>query len=269
LKKFLILLVLVVLPFVGCSGDRDDEMPVPVHPALNLTRDELSATLTGMPEDIQLNILEKPEYFLELVLRLMENPQFIYVQVDKDNALSDTYVPENLVPLTEYDLTLNRNDLLVRREIMPDVLAMTEAARQQGVELLFSSAYRSYEYQAEVFKRHVDELGEEQARRESAEPGKSQHQLGTAIDFGSITDEFAYTPAGKWLKENAWKYGFSLSYPKGHEDLTGYRHECWHFRYISRTGTELEQKFFMGIQHYLLSFLKENRRYLEDRIIQK
>ena len=43
--------------------------------------------------------------------------------------------------------------------------------------------------------------------RESAPPGASQHQLGTAVDFGSITDDFIYTKQGQWISENASKYG--------------------------------------------------------------
>jgi D-alanyl-D-alanine carboxypeptidase len=142
---------------------------------------------------------------------------------------------------------------------VPDLLAMNEAARQAGLELVHSSAYRSYEYQAEVYQRNIDALGKERADRESAQPGKSQHQLGTAIDFGSITDAFADTPEGRWLAEHAWEFGFSLSYPDGYEDVTGYRYESWHFRHISRIGTRLERDFFIGIQQYFLSFIDEKK----------
>ena len=82
------------------------------------------------------------------------------------------------------------------------------------------------------------------------------------MDFGSITDDFADTPEGKWLYENGWEYGFSLSYPEGYETLTGYRHELWHYRYLSRPFTRLEREYFESIQHYLLLFLHENREKL-------
>jgi D-alanyl-D-alanine carboxypeptidase len=112
----------------------------------------------------------------------------------------------------------------------------------------------------------VKAYGKEQADRESAQPGKSQHQLGLTIDFGSITDEFAYTPEGKWLRENSWKYGFSLSYPEDMEWLTGYRHECWHFRYITPLGTKMEKEFFNGIQQYMLQYWKDYQTYFKEKL---
>ena len=141
---------------------------------------------------------------------------------------------------------------------------MVEDARVEGITLLISSTYRSYEYQDKLFKWNVEQNGLETAERESARPGTSQHQLGTTIDFGSITDEYAYTTAGMWLLDNAWKYGFSLSYPDGYENLTGYRYESWHFRYITPQATKLQRDYFDDIQYYLLIFLNESREELKS-----
>ncbi len=147
---------------------------------------------------------------------------------------------------------------------MPDLLAMVEAARQDGVDLVISSTYRSYQRQESIYNYHVRQYGKKQADRESAQAGKSQHQLGTTIDFGSITDAYADTEAGKWLAKKSSEYGFSLSYPQDMEWLTGYRYECWHFRYIGREGTEICDEFFMGIQQYYLEFLHNNRTRFES-----
>ncbi len=70
-----------------------------------------------------------------------------------------------------------------------------------------------------------------------AVPAASEHRLGLALDIVSNTyknlDEgFAGTPAGIWLAENSYKYGFILRYPKDKEDITGIDYEPWHFRYV-------------------------------------
>ena len=148
---------------------------------------------------------------------------------------------------------------------MPDLLQMVSAARADGVTLLFSSSYRSYEYQEAVYEREVKTYGQQAADRESARPGTSQHQLGTAIDFGSITDAFAGTRAGRWLAAHAREFGFSLSFPKGYEEVTGYRYESWHYRYITRPAAKLQKEYFDDIQQYLLEFLHDNRALLEAR----
>lgn len=266
------LLLLLPLFLLGCSdtqstpvhSQQEEQTETIIHPAFSITETQLQDSLTSLPTAIREKILSRPQCFLELIRQVLLLPEDFFRLVDKQHSLSPEYEPKDLVSLNLYDISVNRQDLFLRRSIMPDVLAMTEAARIEGIELLYSSAYRSYEYQKSVYNRHVEQMGKEEADKVSAQPGKSQHQLGTTIDFGSITPAFANTEAGRWLKQNARHFGFSLSYPEGMEALTGYNHEIWHYRYITRVGTELEQQFFLGIQHYMLTFLMEQRRFFEQ-----
>ncbi len=76
--------------------------------------------------------------------------------------------------------------------------------------------------------------------------------MGTAIDFINLDDNLLNTKEGKWLYENSLKYGFSLSYPKGHEIETGYKAEPWHYLYIGPKPC-LIQKNILII--YNISFL--------------
>ena len=96
--------------------------------------------------------------------------------------------------------------------------------------------------------------GEKKAATIVAYPGASQHQLGAAVDFGTITPSYAYTDAGVWLLKNSWKYGFTLSYPNGMEDLTTYIWEPWHYRYIGVTAATLQINYCGDIQQELLLF---------------
>ncbi|AMP21048.1 hypothetical protein AZF37_07620 [endosymbiont 'TC1' of Trimyema compressum] len=70
-----------------------------------------------------------------------------------------------------------------------------------------------------------------------AYPGTSEHNMGLALDivtpsYQVLDDGLADTDAAKWLKDNSYKYGFILRYPKGKEDITGVIFEPWHFRYV-------------------------------------
>lgn len=209
--------------------------------------------------------MENPYAFLDLAEKLLNEPRNLLRVVDKEHPLPEEYEPTDLVDLAEYDdeLLLNREGLSLRRSIMDDLLAMVDAARKAGIELPISSSYRSYRYQAWLFDYWVEELGREEAERSSARPGTSQHQLGTTVDFGSVTNAFADTEAGRWVAENAHRFGFSLSYPDGYEELTGYKYESWHFRYIGRPAARMERTFFGGIQHRLLHFWRDARDGLE------
>jgi D-alanyl-D-alanine carboxypeptidase len=132
---------------------------------------------------------------------------------------------------------------------------MAAEAHREGITLTVSSAYRSFDYQAEVYARNVRESGQETADRESSRPGFSQHQLGLAVDFGSITDAFAQTAAGRWILVNGPKYGWVISFPDGYEQLTGYRWESWHYRYMGLPLAAFTERWFDGIQQYALQFI--------------
>ncbi len=177
---------------------------------------------------------------------------------DKKHYLPDGYEPTDLVQLsTGSTYSVGRSGIYLRRDAAVALDSMASEAIKDGIKLSVNSAYRSYQYQQTVFNRWVQIDGEEEAERESSRPGTSQHQLGTAIDFGSIDDSFFYTKECKWLYAHAAEYGWSLSFPDGYEDVTGYKWECWHFRYIGIPVCRFQKKYFSDIQQFMLEFLNE------------
>lgn len=196
------------------------------------------------------------EFSAELTEVLEHEKENLLILVDKKHFLPDGYVPHDLIPLSvKRSYVLNRKDLSLTRTAENALEKMARAAREDGVTLVVSSTYRSYTYQKNLFDRYVRESGEKAAERFSARAGTSQHQLGTVIDFGSITDDFAKTRAGKWMAENAGLYGWSLSFPKGYEAVTGYVWESWHYRYIGVAACRLQKKWFGDVQQYMLEYI--------------
>ena len=183
----------------------------------------------------------------------------ILILVDKKNALPSSFEPHDLVSLNGWGVSVTRKDLRLRECIMEPARQMVAAAKAEGVDLIFASSYRSYEYQDGLFKRYAASYGEAEASRFSARAGTSQHQLGTVMDFFPIDDSFAESKAGRWMAKNAGRYGFSLSFPKGMEEVTGYVWESWHFRYITKPGVLLERDYFGGVQQFFLEFLNAYR----------
>lgn len=212
---------------------------------------------TSIPSPLLKAIQDDYESFQRDYRKVLENDSGrLLTLVDKQHPLDFAWVPQDIEPLTKgQTYLLNRNDLSLRTPAEAALERLAQAARKEGITLVVSSTYRSYEYQKNVYERNVRQMGQAAADRESARAGTSQHHLGTAVDFGSITDDFAYTKAGIWLAANASTYGWSLSYPEGYEEITGYRYECWHFRYIGVEAARLEKKWFGGIQQYMLEYL--------------
>lgn len=196
------------------------------------------------------------EFLADLQQVLAADTDDLLTLVDKKHYLAADFVPADIVALKPNDFyLLNRNDLSLRLPVEQALRKMALAAKNEGINLVVSSTYRSYDYQKNLYERNVRQLGKAVADRESAPPGASQHQLGVAVDFGSITDEFAQTKQGRWLAENAGDYGWSLSFPDGYEDVTGYRWECWHFRYLGIPAVEFQRKWFSDVQQFMLEFI--------------
>ena len=182
-------------------------------------------------------------------IRWWEYPDTIYptkrngddllVLVNKQYKLPSSYAPKDLVKASKSGIRRGENYYL-RSIVIPDLTKMVNDAKLEGVDLSIVSGYRSYQTQIDTYNYwlKMNNGNTNLVDTFSARAGHSQHQLGTAIDFSTneirdkLGDEFSNTKASKWLSQNAYKYGFVISYPKGYENITGYKHESWHYRYI-------------------------------------
>ncbi len=162
----------------------------------------------------------------------------LLVLVNKQYKLPSSYAPGDLVPVSNSGIRTTKSGMQVRSIIISDLANMKNDMAAAGIDIAILSAYRSYSTQQSTYNYWVSVLGQAQADRVSARPGHSQHQLGTTVDFTSseigdqLGQQFANTQAGQWLAAHAWEYGFAIGYPSGHESVTGYSYEPWHFRYI-------------------------------------
>jgi len=204
----------------------------------------------------QPKISDVPDTIEGLMERLSSmNPNYLII-VDRTHPLDADFEPENLVDLALYpEISRSRDGLYLERAAAEALAELSEAAGREGITLLVSSAYRSYDYQNYVFDSHIRRLGEEEASRQVARAGTSQHQLGTAVDFGDVTNSFADTRASRWMEENGGKFGWSLSYPK--HSSSEYMWESWHWRWIGVDAVRLQDEFFGGSQHRMLLYLHE------------
>ena len=171
--------------------------------------------------------------------------------VDWILSVGPEYEPPDLVSISRAGVT---GGGLIRRVAFDDLEAMADAADAHGTPLGNVSAYRSYKTQKRLFNDYADGYGFDKAITFSARPGHSEHQLGLAIDFAAAgTSHFVSgtDPTGRWLANNAWKYGWLLSYPKGKKVLTCYRNEPWHYRYVGRELAKEIHESGLTIREYL------------------
>jgi D-alanyl-D-alanine carboxypeptidase len=126
----------------------------------------------------------------------------------------------------------------VRSDIEPELIKLFAGAKENGYSLLIASGYRSASLQSIYFNSLAGSVGETVANQSIARPGQSEHQTGLAVDISIISYKcyldncFGNTADGMWLVDNSYKYGFIQRYPLNKENVTGYRYESWHFRYV-------------------------------------
>jgi D-alanyl-D-alanine carboxypeptidase len=136
-------------------------------------------------------------------------------------------------------------------------------------DVYVTSAYRNHNYQTMLFEMYIEnEMNKGYsydealalANKYSARPEHSEHRTGLAVDFttksiyGVVDDVFETTTVSDLLKENAWKYGFILRYPKDKIDITGYQHESWHYRFVGLEVASIIYQTGICYEEYLEYF---------------
>ena len=165
--------------------------------------------------------------------KLSKTDKELLQKYSKVYFLNEHYIPEKLTTIEKgYMYDESRNHQL-HSKVVPYFNKMVDAAKEDGIDLWVVSAYRSFQTQAQLKGAYTVSYGSG-ANAFSADQGFSEHQLGTTIDFttkgiGGGLDGFQNTPAYTWLNENAYKYGFTLSYSKGN---AYYMFEPWHWRFV-------------------------------------
>ena len=265
-KSFILFAMLGSISFTACAKSKNAAPapePAPA-PVVDPEIEKLNKVLLSMSERCKAAIPNgDPQEFLADLKRVLASRSDFssedlspFYLIDKTHKVGANYEPKGLIHLEKNDLyAINKNNLSLRPEAYNALAVLAKAAKADGVTLTVSSTYRSYEYQKNLFDYWVSVDGLEEAERESARPGTSQHQLGMALDFAPVDDAFDQTPGGKWVYANAAKYGWSLSFPQGYEDVTGYRWECWHFRYIGVEACQFQKKWFSDVQQFMIEFI--------------
>lgn len=170
----------------------------------------------------------------ETLNKLSKTDKELLQKYSKVYFLNENYVPEKLVRIPQ-EFTYNTNgNYEIHTNVSPFLLGMMREAQASGVDISVISAYRSYGTQAQLKSRYTVVYGAGTANKFSADQGYSEHQLGTTVDFttkgiSGAFEGFDKTPAYAWLTQNAYKYGFILSYPSGNKF---YEYEPWHWRFV-------------------------------------
>jgi len=225
--------------------------------------DELYAKLTGETTrndafDQQIQSIASTVGVLD---KLSKTDKELLQKYSKVYFLNENFIPSALASIDPVYLFNKKRPEEIHASVLPYLEKLLKDANDGSVPLSILSAYRSFGTQATLKAQYKVTYGAGSANKFSADQGYSEHQLGSAVDFttpttGEDLNGFEKTSASTWLENNAYKYGFILSYPKGN---TFYQSEPWHWRFV---GVELATKLHDTNMHFYDMDQREINTYL-------
>lgn len=170
---------------------------------------------------------------------LVTNPDSPLVLVNKHRKLPDGHIPKDLIkPNVPFTSPKDKEKTLLRKNVAIALENMFQVIKEDGLELIAVSGYRSYKRQQSLHNTYIKRQGKAEAEAVSAIPGTSEHQTGLAMDISSKSAKYQLEPIfgdtkeGKWVAAHAHKFGFVIRYLEDKTDITGYAYEPWHLRYV-------------------------------------
>ncbi len=163
----------------------------------------------------------------------------ILININKFYKVNEDYEPQEITNINLQYAYANNKLANVANEAF---VTMWNAAKEQDLQLIVNTSYRSYKSQETMYENTKAANGSRTADNMVARPGHSDHQTGLSIDVYEKNYQtmatFKDSPAYTWLKENAYKYGFIERYPEGKEYITGFTYEPWHWRYVGEEAAK-------------------------------
>ena len=202
--------------------------------------------------------LDLDKYYYEDTVE-EKDPNSVTALVNKHRYISKDYVPDDLVNMEDGYANNAYGVKEVRKETYEHFKKMVDDAKKDDIVFYAESAYRDYDYQYDLYDEYVNEYGEEKANTFAAKAGYSEHQLGTTLDLANIWTLEEGDPEYKWIDKNGYKYGFIFRYKKEKEDVTGYKAEGWHIRYVGVEAATIIHKKNITFDEYWLKYVKNKK----------
>ena len=178
--------------------------------------------------------------------------------VNKYNQLPSQFNQYNLVDMNRQYTLNDGKEYRLAGAAYDNYVQMWEAAGEEGLSMKVVSAYRTEDYQRNLYNKSERSSGQAYADEYSARAGHSEHQTGLAMDIGSTLTSFENTAEFRWLQNHAHEYGYILRYPKGKEWITGYAYEPWHYRFVGTDAAKIIYEEGITFEEYYVKYIDVN-----------
>lgn len=240
---------------VGLEGmERPSSLPADTKydPNGTLPPDDITTALPSDPQDAYIKDIIAAYEFKTDISKYKQyldpvNASDFLILANRQSPLGKDHIPTSLTVIDKNDVLTGKTISLQKNAAMALEAMIAEMKADGAWDTLVCSAYRTYEYQENLYNYYISE--EKKAHPDytdaeiialvdsySARPGTSDHQTGLCVDFYDVEVTFKEKKAFAWLTENAHKFGFILRFPEGKTSITGYTYEPWHWRFVGQTA---------------------------------
>ncbi len=170
--------------------------------------------------------------------------------INHESGFEPDYIPDDLVDISLSVKTLNNATICLSYPAAVQLVAMKYDMSKEGLSISVNSGFRSYYAQQKLYQNYAP-VAKNMKYPRVARAGHSEHQSGLALDIASELNpgRFALSKESEWIKNNAHKYGFIISYPENQEEKTGFMYEPWHLRYVG-----VENAMLLHEANYTLAY---------------
>ena len=175
--------------------------------------------------------------------------------VNRLYGLSKDYEPDDIIDVpSQYAYT----GVKISNSIMDNIVALIDAASDEGYTFVLADGYRSYSEQESIFERYKNAYGYSEADRIAARAGHSEYQTGISFTIVPLYKEYDKPKESleyKWLSDNAYRYGFIFRFPEDKTDITGFEASTWRLRYVGSEAANIIKSENICFEEYYAYFV--------------
>lgn len=175
--------------------------------------------------------------------------------VNRLYGLSKDYEPDDIIDVpSQYAYT----GVKISNSVMDNIVALIDAASDEGYTFVLADGYRSYSEQESIFERYKNAYGYSEADRIAARAGHSEYQTGISFTIVPLYKEYDKPKESleyKWLSDNAYRYGFIFRFPEDKTDITGFEASTWRLRYVGSEAANIIKSENICFEEYYAYFV--------------
>ena len=184
------------------------------------------------------------------IINTEANIEWIDTEKESDTSLNELMLVNRLYSLGEYvpDDIVNvpvkyaYSGKKLSNSVIDKLIELCDAASLEGYTFVVSDGYRSYKEQKKLYDSYAKSYGKSEADKIIARPGHSEYQTGLSFDLVPYNKTFKNPKESneyKWLRDNAYKYGFIFRFQEDKEYLTGFKEYTWRLRYVGEDAANI------------------------------